>query len=159
AVPRNVSTLSLKKYFAYCYIPAPRTIYENVWKLPGGHSLSYDLVTGELRVFKYWDFVIEPEDSRSPPPSKQAMIVPESPSIAGRNWKTTRIDSLCEQIRESLERAVKRRLMSDVPLGVFLSGGVDSSAIAAFASKHVAAGSLNTFSIGFTEPSFDESAF
>ena len=43
AVPRNISPLSLKKYFAYCYIPAPRSIYENVWKLPAGHSLTFDL--------------------------------------------------------------------------------------------------------------------
>jgi len=68
------------------------------------------------------------------------------------------VDSLCEELRDTLERAVKRRLMSDVPLGVFLSGGIDSSAVAALASKHVAAGQLNTFAIGFNEPSFDESA-
>jgi len=131
--PRDISTLSLKKYFAYAYIPAPRSIYERVWKLPGGHSLSYDFRSGELKTWRYWEFVLETR----PTPS---------------------LDALCEEIRATLERGVKRRLMSDVPLGVFLSGGIDSSAIAALAAKHVPAGQLNTFAIGFNEASFDESA-
>ena len=134
--PRNVSPLALKKYFAYCYIPAPRSIYERVWKLRGGHSLSYDLASDELKTWRWWEFVIEPDDALA------------------RNE-----DALCEQIRATLEAAVKRRLMSDVPLGVFLSGGIDSSAVAAFAAKHVPAGALHTFAIGFNEPSFDESSF
>jgi asparagine synthase (glutamine-hydrolysing) len=69
------------------------------------------------------------------------------------------IDGWCEEIRDVLERATKRRLMSDVPLGIFLSGGIDSSAIAVLAAKHVQRGHLNTFSIGFTDPTFDESEY
>jgi asparagine synthase (glutamine-hydrolysing) len=132
--PRNLDTLSLKKYFAYAYIPAPRSIYERVWKLPGGHSFSYNLKSRELKTWRYWEFVLETDRG------------------------LTDSESLCEEIRATLERAVQRRLMSDVPLGVFLSGGIDSSAIAALAAKHVPAGQLNTFAIGFNEPSFDESA-
>jgi asparagine synthase (glutamine-hydrolysing) len=132
--PRDLSTLSLKKYFAYAYIPAPRSIYERVWKLPGGHSFSYDLASRELKTWRYWEFVFETDAS------------------------LTDSDALREELRATLERAVQRRLMSDVPLGVFLSGGIDSSAIAALAAKHVPAGQLNTFAIGFNEPSFDESA-
>lgn len=132
--PREVSPLSLKKYFGYCYIPAPRTIYERVWKLPGGHSISYDLSTRELKTWRWWQFVLEP-DPRYATDSLQ----------------------LREEIRNTLDRAVKRRLMSDVPLGVFLSGGIDSSAVAKLASHHVTRSQLNTFSIGFTDPSFDES--
>lgn len=132
--PREISRLSLKKYFAYCYIPAPRSIYERVWKLPGGHSIVFDLPTGELTTKKWWEFVLETD-----PAFEQD------------------IPGTCEAIRGKLEAAVKRRLMSDVPLGIFLSGGIDSSAIAALAAKHVNRGQLNTFSIGFTDPSFDES--
>lgn len=139
AAPRSLSPLSLKKYFAYCYIPAPRSIYERVWKLPGGHSFSLDLVSRELRVNRYWEFVIEPD----------AALLSDRPGT---------LDALCEEIREVLGGAVKRRLMSDVPLGVFLSGGIDSSAVAALAARHTPAGTLNTFSIGFNEASFDESS-
>ena len=137
--PRDLSTLSLKKYFAYAYIPAPRSIYERVWKLPGGHCFSYELRSGELKTWKYWEFVLETTSSDP-------------------HHEEQQVDRWCEQIRETFERAVKRRLMSDVPLGVFLSGGIDSSAVAALAAKHVSAGQLNTFAIGFNEPSFDESA-
>ena len=133
--PRDLSPLSLKKYFAYCYIPAPRSIYERVWKLPGGHSFTFDLASRELKTWRWWEFVLE----------------------TGGPLRDE--ESLCEEIRATLERAVQRRLMSDVPLGVFLSGGIDSSAIAALAAKHVPAGQLNTFSIGFNEASFDESGY
>jgi asparagine synthase (glutamine-hydrolysing) len=157
--PRSISALSLQKYFAYCYIPAPRSIYERVWKLPGGHSFTLDLATNELRVTRYWEFVLEAEN-RKPPPSGQAMIVVDSAARCRESWDDrTSVPALCEELRDTLERAVKRRLMSDVPLGVFLSGGIDSSAVAALASRHVAAGQLNTFSIGFDDPTFDESSW
>ena len=142
--PRKLSPLSLKKYFAYCYIPAPRSIFERVWKLPGGCSFTYDAGARELKTWRYWEFEIEPE--------------PMTEVSGGRRQKR-KTDEWCEQISAALEAATKRRLMSDVPLGIFLSGGIDSSAIAAFAAKHVSAGRLNTFSIGFDEPSFDESHY
>ena len=62
-----------------------------------------------------------------------------------------------EELRTLLDKAVQRRLMADVPLGAFLSGGIDSSAVAAFAVRHVGQDRLKTFSIGFEEASFDES--
>jgi len=133
--PRGLSPLSLKKYFAYCSIPAPRSIYERVWKLPGGHSFTFALTSRALKTWRWWEFVLETGGQ-----------APDE-------------ETLCEEIRATLDRAVQRRLMSDVPLGVFLSGGIDSSAIAAFAAKHVPAGQLNTFSIGFNEPTFDESSY
>ncbi|MEO8350974.1 MAG: asparagine synthase (glutamine-hydrolyzing) [Chthoniobacteraceae bacterium] len=157
--PRSISPLSLQKYFAYCYIPAPRSIYERVWKLPGGHSLSYDVPAGELKTWRYWEFVLEPPANPLSPPVDTAMILPNSPKIARDHWNGLDVEKLCHDLRSTLEKAVQRRLMSDVPLGVFLSGGIDSSAIAALAAKHVPEGQLNTFAIGFSEPSFDESRY
>jgi len=88
-------------------------------------------------VEKYWDFVIEPFDK-----------VPANPEA---EWG--------EQLVELISAAVKRRLMSDVPLGFFLSGGVDSSSVAALATRHMDRSRMNTFSIGFEEASFDESKY
>jgi len=140
SVRAALSRRSLKKYFAYGYIPAPCSILENVFKLPGGCSFTVDLdgSTKEARVERYWDFVLEPFSGSE---------VPDRPELA---WG--------EEIRSRLDAAVRRHLVADVPVGVFLSGGVDSSAVTAFAARHVPAGKLETFAIGFEEPSFDESA-
>jgi asparagine synthase (glutamine-hydrolysing) len=139
AVRSGVSRLALKKYFGYGYIPAPHSILENVFKLPGGHSLWVDCRTLAVRTEKYWDFVLEPFTGAE---------IPGNPEEA---WG--------EELRARLDAAVKCRLVADVPVGIFLSGGIDSSAITAFASRHVLAGLLKTFSIGFEEASFDESAY
>ncbi|HET9578302.1 MAG TPA: asparagine synthase (glutamine-hydrolyzing), partial [Usitatibacter sp.] len=132
AIAPAISPLAVKKYFAYGYIPAPHTIYEGVRKLPGGHSFEYDLAAGRLREWRYWDFVLEPQD--------------DDPA-AHERW--------CDQLCELMGRAVKRRLVSDVPIGAFISGGIDSSAVVAFARRHCA-GDLRTFSIGFEEASHNE---
>jgi asparagine synthase (glutamine-hydrolysing) len=136
AIESRVSRRSLQKYFAYSYIPAPHTLYERIHKLPGGHSLTFDLITRKLRVSRYWEFVIEPFEQ-----------LPANPET---EWG--------EQLRMLLEAAVQRRLMSDVPLGAFLSGGIDSSAVAYYAAKHVG-DRLNTFSIGFEEETFNEAPY
>lgn len=132
ACPRSVSPTALQKFFAYALIPAPHTILDRVQKLPAGHNLVYDLRERSANVVKYWDFVLEPVESAKSE------------------------DDLAEELLHLIDGAVQRRLMSDVPLGVFLSGGIDSSLVTALATKHVTAGSLRTFSIGFTEASFDE---
>jgi len=136
-VGREIDELSLQKYFGYGFIPAPRSLYRNVAKLPGGHSLSYDVATGALSTKQYWRFAIEP-----------AQRIPADPESA---WG--------EELRSLLSQAVKRRLVSDVPLGIFLSGGIDSSAVLAFATRHVPPERTATFSIGFREESFDESVY
>ena len=136
-VPRDISQRALQKYFAYGYIPAPLSILTGVRKLPAGCSLLVDVVSLDLRIEKYWDFILEPFEQ-----------IPRHPE---EQW--------AEQLRELLDRAVQRRLLVDVPLGAFLSGGIDSSTITAFASRHVPQGRLKTFSVGFNEKSFDESEF
>jgi asparagine synthase (glutamine-hydrolysing) len=136
-IRRTVSRRALQKYFAYGYIPAPLSIYEGVNKLPGGCSLILNTSTFEHRVERYWELKLEPFET-----------IPANPE---EEWGG--------RIRELLDRAVQRRLMADVPLGVFLSGGIDSSAVIAFASRHLPAGQLKTFSIGFDEKSFDESQY
>lgn len=132
--PRSESALARAKFFAHALIPAPHTPIAGIWKLPAGHSLSFPLVGDSApEVRRWWRFEIEPD-------------------AAGRNE-----DELAAELRELLVRATRRRLVADVPLGVFLSGGIDSSAVAALAVNE--APGLRTFTIGFSEPSFDESAF
>jgi len=138
AAPRNESLIALKKYFAYGYIPAPHSVIEGIFKLPGGWCGTFDLATQHWRPRKWWEFRLEPTLEEATPGRRKA-------------W--------AEELLARLDAAVKRRLMADVPLGVFLSGGIDSSAVAALAARHLPAGRLRTFSVGFTDPSFDESAY
>lgn len=133
----NISTKSLKKFFAYGFIPAPYSLNENIYKLPGGHNLLLDATTLDIRIEKYWDFQLEPFER-----------IPSNPE---EEWG--------KQLRFLFEKAVKRRLMSEVPLGVLLSGGIDSSSVTALAARHMVGEKLKTFSIGFEEASFDESAY
>lgn len=133
-VPRGICARAVRKYFAYGYVPAPLSIIDGVRKLPGGHSLSLDLASGQLRVWRYWQYQPAPEEG-----------IP--------------LEDRVEELRELLRAAVRRRMVADVPLGVFLSGGIDSSLIAALAASELPRGELRTFSIGFDEPSFDELPF
>ena len=133
--PRSVSRKALQKFFAYALVPAPHSLIAGVWKLPAGHNLIVE-PEGEPVIKRYWRFRIEPDESFMRRPQ----------------------EALAEELLERLDRAVKKRLVADVPVGVFLSGGIDSTAVAALAAKHTGAGRLRTFSIGFNEPSFDESA-
>jgi asparagine synthase (glutamine-hydrolysing) len=136
-ITSNISEKSLKKYFAYGYIPSPSSLYENIYKLPGGYDLTFDLNGHILRKRKYWDFELQPYDRLPPNPEER--------------WG--------EQLRHLLDNAVKRRLEADVPLGIFLSGGIDSSSITALATNHIPRERLKTFSIGFEEESFDETGY
>lgn len=135
AFDETVDPLALQKLFAYGYIPAPHALYRGAAKLPGGHALTVDLDSGRQTLRAYWRFRLEPDHGLTE-------------ADDGR---------LAEELRHLLSEAVARRLMSDVPLGVFLSGGVDSATVLALAAQHRPAASIETFTIGFTEPSFDES--
>lgn len=135
ATPREFDPLSLQKYYAYGYVPAPRTLYRDVFKLPAGHSLSLDLATLQAKQHCYWSWQAEPVDP--------------VPAGAEELW--------VEELLALLDAAVARRLVADVPVGAFLSGGIDSSLVSALAARHIGAERLKSFSIGFEEAGFDES--
>jgi asparagine synthase (glutamine-hydrolysing) len=130
--PRKVAPLSLMKYLFYEFIPSPHCIFEEAMKLPAASYLIWR--DGKTEIRKYWS----PFDTK------------EVETLSEREAESKIIDLL--------KTSVKRRLISDVPLGIFLSGGIDSSAIAALAQKE-ASGKVKTFSIGFEDPSFDESRY
>jgi asparagine synthase (glutamine-hydrolysing) len=130
---RQINPLSLTKYLFFEYIPSPHTIFKDAHKLSPASYLV--LEKNEIRVNQYWS----PFDS----------------GTAAQQLSESEIEL---KMVELLRQSVRRRLISDVPLGVFLSGGIDSSAITAFAQREVP-GKIKTFSIGFEDPSFDESKF
>lgn len=134
SAPRSISSLALKKYFAYGYIPSPHSICDRIFKLPPGHFLKFETGGGKPEIRRHWRLELEPGEDRT-----------ES------EW--------AEELRGQFDAAVQRRLIADVPVGVFLSGGIDSTAVATFAARHTDPGQLRTFSVGFTDPSFDELSF
>jgi asparagine synthase (glutamine-hydrolysing) len=138
-VPRVIDLDALDQYLAMEYVPSPRSIFKGISKLTPGHFLSWDQETGRERIVRYWNV-----DLRAS----------EQPGAGG--GKTD--DQQAAELREVLKESVRRELISDVPLGVFLSGGIDSSAVAAMMSE-LTPGNVSSFSIGFNDPSFDESAY
>lgn len=137
AVDRTLNQRALQKFFAYGYMPAPHTLFAGAYKLPGGCQLTYDIASGKAKTRRYWRFELRPD-----------LDHPEADE-----------DVLAEELRALLYQAAERRLISDVPLGLFLSGGIDSSAVLAGVAEHLPPERIKTFTIGFTEPSFDESEF
>ena len=135
SISAKTSTQSLVKYFAYGFIPSPLSIYKGIYKLPGGHNLTLSCDDLTYSISRYWKFKIEPFSK-----------LPERP-----------LEAWGEELRFLLKKAVKRRMESDVPLGVFLSGGIDSSSITYFAAQLSSTEPIRSFSIGFNENSFDES--
>lgn len=132
AVRRDLDFTALSKYLSYEYVPAPETIFSSIKKLEPGHCLIY--AGGQSRVSSYWDIPI------------------------GEQLSVHKSESECaEEFKALLDRAVKRRLVADVPVGLFVSGGLDSGIVAALAAR--AQGELQCFSIGFNEASFDESTY
>lgn len=124
----EVNTQAIHYYLSFGYVPAPLTIYSNVLKLLPGHTLT--LRDGKLDLKRYWNLEFSPK------------------------LKISEDDAAAELLR-LLEDAVKIRLYSDVPLGAFLSGGVDSSIVVALMSR-LSARKVKTFSIGFQEQDYDE---
>ncbi|QBB70582.1 asparagine synthase (glutamine-hydrolyzing) [Pseudolysobacter antarcticus] len=137
AVPSTLSEIALRKYFAYGYVPAPLTFLHGVSKLPGGFSLTLDLADFSYRTEHYWQYQPEPFE--------------DSSAAMDTRW--------IDEFRERLDLAVRRRLVADVPVGCFLSGGIDSSMVTALAMQHAGRDKIKAFSIGFEEASFDETRY
>jgi asparagine synthase (glutamine-hydrolysing) len=129
--PTELDFEALSRYLALEYVPAPYSILGGVRKLPGGHVLRWQ--KGHAVIERYWDLEFRADE---PTQSDEEYI---------------------EEFRSLFGKAVRRRLISDVPLGAFLSGGIDSSSVVAMMVGALPASDVKTFSIGFAEPSFDES--
>ena len=138
AIRREIDPDAAARYFVYEFVPGRRSIFKGMRKLGAGERFTFSLETGALSLETYWDIRFD----RTPPDGVGADT--ESGWVA--------------RIQHGLEAAVQRRLVSDVPLGVFLSGGIDSSAVAAVAVKLLKPQTVNTFSIGFADRRFDESS-
>lgn len=129
-IPRNIDVEALDCYLGYGYVPAPRTIFSSVRKLPPAHTLVFR--DGQTAIERYWrlDYghKLDVDDPRD----------------------------LHEPIRDAIRAATRRRLISDVPLGAFLSGGIDSSAVVGAMAEAAGGAPVKTFSIGFENAAYDE---
>jgi asparagine synthase (glutamine-hydrolysing) len=130
----NIDDTAIQDYWFWGYVPEPKSIYCEVKKLPAAHSFKFDLHTGDLKISNYWDL-----------------------DYAWENKFTGTYASAKSKLEELIADAVKIRLFADVPLGIFLSGGIDSSLVAAMAIKQV--DQVKTFAIKFNEKGFDESIY
>ena len=128
----EVDSEGLLQYFYFGYIPDPRTIFQGIRKLPAGHLMEFR--EGEMKIRQYWDL---PEYGTHPPIGEKECL---------------------DELERRLEEAVRIRLISDVPLGALLSGGVDSSIIVALMAR-TSGKPVKTFSIGFRAEQFNESEY
>src|SRR5881397_2563113 len=133
AVSRALDWPAFHHYLAFGYTPAACSIFDTIHKLPPAHTAT--LVDGRLTLGRYWQLPLDVSAARPRP----------------------RLAESAAAVREGLREAVQRRLESDVPLGVFLSGGIDSSAVVA-SMREVTSGRIATFSVGFgrAAPTYDE---
>jgi asparagine synthase (glutamine-hydrolysing) len=132
SVTADLNLESLRQYLSFDYVPAPRSIYQGISKLPAAHILT--LHDGVVKTRRYW----------------QLSFHKPNPQIS--------LKDATAHLGELMADSVRMRLVSDVPLGILLSGGVDSSTVAAYATQF-STEKVKTFSIGFEEDSFDESKF
>ncbi len=128
-IERKINYQALYDYLGFEFVPSPETMFAGINKLPAGCSLVYE--QGEITVHRYWDLHFHPGET------------------------SLSFDEAVEDFRYHLDFAVKSHLVSDVPLGVFLSGGLDSSCIVALMRRHIN-GPLRTFTIGYEDKSYSE---
>ncbi|MBF0447527.1 MAG: amidotransferase 1, exosortase A system-associated [Magnetococcales bacterium] len=130
---KTLDPRSIECYFGFGYVPDPRTIYNGSYKLPPGHLMTVRRGVGESKPRPYWDLAFNPD-----------------PSITLEEASTILIDRL----RDS----VQSQMVSDVPLGAFLSGGIDSSAVSALMTQ-TSVDPINAFTVSFDEQHFDETPY
>lgn len=130
-LPKKICTKALYQYLQLTYIPAPLTIFENVYKLLPGHYMVLDL-SGEAEIKSYWNVEYNCE-----------LLIND-------------YESCKKQLREAVFKSVHNRMVSDVPLGAFLSGGIDSSTVVGVMSS-ISDSPVDTFTIGFSDKKYDES--
>ncbi len=141
SIKKELDLLSLNKYLCFEYVPTPFSIIKNIHKIPQGHFKRISFKNNKISALesqKYWEINF----------NKYNNIIANLSQIEIQN-------ELIRLLKESIEQ----RLMSDVPLGVFLSGGIDSSAIVALLFEMIDSKKIKTFSIGFKEKSFDETNY
>jgi asparagine synthase (glutamine-hydrolysing) len=128
-VSRELDLEALDQFLTYEYVIAPRTIFSSIRKLPAAHYLLYR--NNQVSIHRYWD----------------------AADVPVRRWTD---GEAAGALREALGRAVRSQMMADVPVGVFLSGGIDSSAIAVLMQKETAGQRVRSFSMGFNDGSYNE---
>src|SRR6266852_649005 len=132
---RGVDPVALDEYLAYEFVPSPRSIVRGISKLRPGHTLTWSLADRSAKIRQYW-----------------------APELnVDLDGKSMDLDEECARMRDVLRESVRKELISDVPLGVFLSGGIDSSAVTAMMTQ--LGGDVKSFSVGFAERSFDEAPY
>jgi len=131
----SISKKSIQLYLSWGNIPDPFSIFNEIQKLKAGHSFVFNLHTGDLEIKQYWDI-----------------------DFKGTNLFSGTFNQAKEELERLITDAVKIRLFADVPVGVFLSGGIDSSVISALAQKTTET-HIKTFSVKFNEKGFDESIY
>lgn len=132
AITREVNLEAISDFLTFGYVPDPASAFRGIFKLEPGHTLTFK--DGRLSTRRYWDFQYN-QNGAGEPPREESYYT--------------------ERIRELIAESVRLRLISDVPLGAFLSGGIDSSTVVAMMARQMDR-PVKTFSIGFTESSFDE---
>ena len=140
ALRKGIDPVALDDYLAYEFVPSPSSIVKGISKLQPGHTLTWSPAESRHELRRYW--------------SPQLNLDGGGDGVSIERGRSLEGD--CEELRSVLRESVRKELISDVPLGVFLSGGIDSSAVAAMMTQ--LGGEVKSFSVGFAERSFDESA-
>ena len=136
-VPRRLDPSAIPAFLTFGYVPSPRTFFEGVASIPPGHVLVYE-GDGRLKLERYWE--------------------PQIPGLGATDRAALTLDESAREVRSRLTAAVERRMVADVPLGAFLSGGVDSSTIVGIMAE-LSPKPVHTFTVGFDDSDgFDERA-